>query len=534
VRRARRALEVLRAEGPAGVLLRARRAVWSDQRRVFADYRRWLAAPEPPPPPGPTHGPRVSVLTPVCDPPPGVLRELLASVRAQSYPRWQLCLADDASRDPAVRRVLEEAARDPRVALVRSAERRGIAATTNAALGLAAGELVALLDHDDLLHPAALARCAAVFARDPEVDVLYTDEDKVDVAGRRGTPFFKPAFDPVLLLGCNYVAHLLVARRALVEEVGGLRPACDGSQDYDLVLRLAERARRIAHLPQVLYHWRIVPGSVAESPGAKPYALEAAERALGDALARRGVPGRVAPGPWTSSYRLEVPVDPASVSVVAAEATPPRWTRGLPVREVLGGGAAAGAGGRWLLLVARGVRPVGDPAAAVRALLRPAALPDVGLVGPKLVDPWGRAVEHGLDVAGGRLALAEGRLRAADPGYFGLARLPRVAPALSGRALLVERALLEALGGAGVPGPDLVRRARARGRLAVATPDAVFRLPPGSRGRRPGLAAAPGEPDTLNPNLRAGRTGLRLRPDPWPTAPPRVHGRSGRGPRPGR
>ena len=227
-----RAVEVFREEGRAGVAWRVRRRLRGGQAQVFADYARWLEAESartPPPARSPGADLLVSVVTPVCDPPPAALRALLESLRAQEHARWELCVGDDASRDPEVRRLLDLACADGRVRLARQATRRGIAATTNLALSLARGDLVAFVDHDDLLAKDALRRAADALA-EPGADVLFTDEDKVD-GTRRKNPFFKPAFDPVLLLRCNYLSHLLVARHDLVRQVGGLRLGFDGSQD---------------------------------------------------------------------------------------------------------------------------------------------------------------------------------------------------------------------------------------------------------------------------------------------------------------
>ncbi len=241
-----------------------------------------------------SHAPVFSICMPVCDPPIAYLRAAVASVAAQVYPHWELCIADDASCDPQVRAYLREIAADPRIRLTTRATRGGIATATNGALALATGAFVAFLDHDDLLAPHALYRFALVGAADPLTGLIYSDEDKIgdDPAGRYD-PYFKPDWSPETLLSKMYVGHLLAIRRALVEAVGGLRPAYDGSQDYDLVLRVSERTDRIVHVPDVLYHWRAHTGSAAAAPDAKPYAVDAALAALQDALARRGEPGTV-------------------------------------------------------------------------------------------------------------------------------------------------------------------------------------------------------------------------------------------------
>jgi GT2 family glycosyltransferase len=237
--------------------------------------------------------PVFSICMPVCDPPIAFLREAVESVRDQIYPHWQLCIADDASSNGAVRAYLREIGEDPRIAVVTRAQRGGIAQTTNDALALAQGAFVAFLDHDDMLAPHALYRFALA-AADPEVGLIYSDEDKIrDNPADRFDPYFKPDWSPETLLSKMYIGHLLAVRRALVAQVGGMRPAFDGSQDYDLVLRVTELSKRVVHIPDVLYHWRAHAGSAAAAPDAKPYAIDAAVRALREALVRRGEPGSV-------------------------------------------------------------------------------------------------------------------------------------------------------------------------------------------------------------------------------------------------
>src|SRR5579875_3631386 len=188
-----------------------------------------------------------------------MLEAAVSSVRAQAYPAWELCMADDASERPETLAAIEAAARsDPRVKTVRLDTRSGISAATNAALAVATGEYVGFLDHDDLLKPHALAQVARWLNADPSLEVLYSDEDKLDPKGKMTEARWKPDWSPNLLLCQNYVCHFLVVRRSLVERLGGLRPEYDGSQDYDLVLRLADEVppERVAHIPDCLYSWR--------------------------------------------------------------------------------------------------------------------------------------------------------------------------------------------------------------------------------------------------------------------------------------
>lgn len=232
-----------------------------------------------------------SVLTPVFNPDPDVLDAAITSVLAQSYPSWQLCLVDDASTRSGVREVLERwAARDARVNVHFRATNGGIAAASNEALAMARGDFLALLDHDDLLHPDALAALNHVLVHDDAVDVVYTDEDKIDAAGTHSDTFYKPDWSPDYLTSCAYLAHLTAYRTRLVLEVGGFRLGYEGSQDWDLALRVTERARRIVHIRDVLYHWRISTESVSSGAAAKPYAADAGRRALQDHFERQQVP----------------------------------------------------------------------------------------------------------------------------------------------------------------------------------------------------------------------------------------------------
>lgn len=259
-------------------------------------------------------GPTFSVLVPVYNTPERWLRRCIDSVRAQAYPHWQLCIADDASPDPAVARVLEEyAALDPRIQVVRRERNGHIARASNTALEMATGEFVALLDHDDELRPNALLEMAEAIVADPGLELLYSDEDKLDAHGRRFDPYFKPDWNPDLLRSQNYVCHLTVVRTARVRAVGGFRPGFEGSQDHDLVLRCSEglEPARIRHLPRVLYHWRAIEGSTALTREAKDYAGAAGARAVDEHLARCH-PGARASELSHGHYRVHWPLpDPA-------------------------------------------------------------------------------------------------------------------------------------------------------------------------------------------------------------------------------
>jgi GT2 family glycosyltransferase len=251
--------------------------------------------------------PRFSILTPVFDTPADVLAATLKSVRGQRLGDWELCLVDDRSTAPHVRAMIEAAAAaDPRIRVQLREDNGGIVAASNDALAMAGGEFVALLDHDDALHPDALAEVDAALDASPEADYVYTDEDKIDRAGHHGAPFFKPDWSPERMRTQMYTCHLSVLRRELVEEVGGFDPEFEGSQDWDLVLRVTERARRVLHVPKVLYHWRTLETSTAGGgEEAKPWAFEAGTRAIQAHCERIGLPATAERDEqWPGVYHL--------------------------------------------------------------------------------------------------------------------------------------------------------------------------------------------------------------------------------------
>jgi GT2 family glycosyltransferase len=252
--------------------------------------------------------PLISVLTPVHEPPLHMLEEAIMSVRSQTFAGWELCLVDDGSSRPEVTTVLERhAASDHRIHLRRRETAGGISAATNDALELATGEYIALLDHDDTLASDALQRVAEQIADQPDLDMIYSDEDIV-MDGRQIWLHLKPAWSPDTLRTNGYTCHLGVYRRALVAEIGGFRSEFDGSQDVDMILRLVERTDRIAHIPKILYHWRIHAASTAGGD-AKPYAYVAARNAIAAHLERSGIEADVGYGP-PGLYRVAHRVDP--------------------------------------------------------------------------------------------------------------------------------------------------------------------------------------------------------------------------------
>jgi glycosyltransferase involved in cell wall biosynthesis len=241
-----------------------------------------------------TDQPLISIITPVYDPSEDVLEECLDSVTRQTWTNWEHILVDDASPSPHVaRRLLLAARADERLVLAPRQTNGGIVAASNDALTRARGQFLVLLDHDDLLEPNALEQIAAAFASAEDVDYVYTDEDVMIPSGRLADPFYKPDWSPERFRNQMYTCHISAFRASLVEQVGGFREGYEGSQDWDLVLRVTEQARRIVHIPEVLYHWRVVPSSVLSGEDVKPYAYESARRALESHAERVGIDAEV-------------------------------------------------------------------------------------------------------------------------------------------------------------------------------------------------------------------------------------------------
>jgi glycosyltransferase involved in cell wall biosynthesis len=250
--------------------------------------------------------PQFSVIVPVYNTRERDLEECISSVLAQTFDDWELCLVDDKSPNPRVRRVLDRAtAIDPRIRVSYRMENGGIVAASNDGLNMAQGEFVALLDHDDVLEPDALDLVNTELQRDTEIDYVYTDETLMTEGGTVIERFHKPDWSPERFRHQMYVCHLSVIRRSLMESVGGFRPGFDGSQDYDLMFRITEHARKIGHVGRLLYHWRMAKESVANNASAKPYAYLAGQRAIESHVQRLGLSATVESLPrYPGNYRV--------------------------------------------------------------------------------------------------------------------------------------------------------------------------------------------------------------------------------------
>jgi glycosyltransferase involved in cell wall biosynthesis len=266
--------------------------------------------------------PLLSVLMPVYNTDERWLRKAIESVQEQLYPNWELCIADDHSSDRRVGEVLREIqSRDARVKLHFREVNGHISAASNSALALASGDFIVLLDHDDVLPRHALAAVVHELNRHPDADIVYSDEDRIDEQGSRYDPYFKPDWNPELFYSHNLISHLGVYRTAMVRHVGGFREGFEGSQDYEMALRVVEQTQpsRIRHIPHILYHWRAIPGSAALDVDQKSYATDAARLAVQAHFRRIGVEATIEPAPHVPYYqrvRYQVPEPLPHVTII--------------------------------------------------------------------------------------------------------------------------------------------------------------------------------------------------------------------------
>jgi GT2 family glycosyltransferase len=252
--------------------------------------------------------PRISIAVPVYRTPAALLRRCIESVLDQTYPNWELCLADDGSDDPELAALLRQYAQsDARIRIVTLERNVGTSAATNAALRLSTGEYAAFLDHDDALALFALSEVVQAVNDNPDTELFYSDEDKIDEQGARYDAFFKPGWSPDLFRSCNYICHFVVMKRTLLERVGSLNESYGGAQDYEFLLRASEQTHKIERIPKILYHWRAVAGSTAKAPTEKPGASADGKRALA-AYLERAAPGAQVEEAGACRYRVRYPI----------------------------------------------------------------------------------------------------------------------------------------------------------------------------------------------------------------------------------
>lgn len=250
--------------------------------------------------------PLISIVVPVYNTPQVFLQQMIESVQNQSYSEWELCIGNASPENKEMKKILEEYKKDARIKEVEIPENKGISQNTNRAMEIASGELIGLLDHDDLLAPNALYEIAKAVNEHPDAEVIYTDEDKVTTDLKEHfQPHLKPDFNLDLLRSNNYICHFFVASRDLIKRVGGFRPEFNGAQDYDLILRCTEQAKQIVHIPKILYHWRVHKASTADNPASKMYAFDAGKRAIEEHLVRCRTKGTVQHTKDLGFYRVK-------------------------------------------------------------------------------------------------------------------------------------------------------------------------------------------------------------------------------------
>lgn len=476
--------------------------------------------------------PKISVILPVYNPPVEYLELAIASVVAQIYTNWELCIADDASTNPEVKTLLNAyQSAEPRIKLAWRDQRGHISAATNTALGLASGDYIALLDQDDLLSEHALYLVANAVNDRPGVRLIYSDEDRLTESGERHAPHFKPDLSPELLLSQNYICHLQVVQRELVSRIGGFREGVEGAQDWDLALRALERldSGEICHIPFVLYHWRTLPGSTAGSASAKAYVGAAQSRVVREHLERTGERG-AAVGFDEAFVRVDVsfpiPEPEPLVSIIvpirdradvlrrfieslhsktvyrnteliivdngSAELETAAYLEELSSRENLhvirdDGGFNFSRLNNEAVRVARGSLlafcnndlEVISPG-WLTEMVSLAVRPGVGAVGAKLYYPDGRIQHAGVLLGiGGVAGHGHKRMRRGEPGYQNRAQALGNFSAVTGACMVIRRGVFEEVGGfdeqdleVAFNDVDLCIRLRAAGYRNVFTPHA--------------------------------------------------------------
>jgi GT2 family glycosyltransferase len=477
--------------------------------------------------------PLISILVPVYNTPRELLVDAVNSVKSQLYANWELCMVDDKSPSPHIRPLLEKFAQeDSRIRLHFREENGHISRATQDALNLAKGEFFALLDHDDVIAPDALARMVLALAEHPGAGMAYSDRDLMEMDGRRTGPYFKPDWNPDLFLSNMYLCHLGIYRTELARQAGGFREGYEGSQDYDFVLRLTEllKPEQIVHVPHILYTWRRVPGSTAQRYDAKGYADVNARKALTDALQRRGIQASVESGIIPSLFRIRRAIqgsplvsimipfrdradylkrclysirnltayqnyefilldngsnDPATLQLLEEEKREPR-VKVIRIDEPfnysrINNRGAREASGEHLLLLNNDTEVI-EPE-WLSAMLEHSQRSEVGAVGAKLLYPDGRVQHAGVIVGVGEVAGHAFRFYPdADPGYYGSAAAIRNYSAVTAACMMTRKSIFLEVGGlnetelaVAYNDVDYCLRLREKGLLIVYTPYARLR-----------------------------------------------------------
>lgn len=442
------------------------------------------------------YNPLVSIITPVYNTDHESLEKMIQSVLNQTYSNWELCIADGGSTEPSVRRLLEDySERDSRVKVKFLDANLGIAGNSNAAFETANGEFAALLDHDDELSADALYENVVLLNGQPDADLIYSDEDKLDETGARCEPFFKPDWSPDLFRSAMYTCHLGVYRTDLIKKVGGFRSGFDGAQDYDLMLRLIEQTDKIFHIPKVLYHWRKTANSTASSLDAKDYAKSAQIRAVAEHVERLNLQAEVVPGLADNLLRVRrIISDEPKVSIIIPtcdqteylsrciesirnlstysnyeiivvnnnsrqsetleyfekiSAEPEITVLDYPHRfnfSAINNFAAGRASGELLLFLNNDTEVISPE--WLEAMVEHGVRPEVGAVGARLLYPNNMVQHAGVIIGiGGIAGHSHKYLPAEHPGYFSRAKAIQNVSAVTAACMLVRTEVFKSLGG---------------------------------------------------------------------------------------
>ncbi|MCJ7446017.1 MAG: glycosyltransferase, partial [Methanotrichaceae archaeon] len=476
--------------------------------------------------------PKISVVVPVWNTDERWLRFAIESVLNQIYDNWELCIANGGSTKQHVKGILDEFAnRDSRIKVRHLKDNKGIAGNSNEALSMATGEFVGFLDHDDELATIAIFEIVKLLNHNNMLDFIYTDEDKIDENGNRNLPFFKPDWSPDIFLSNNYVCHFSVIRKSLLDKVGGFNEGYDGSQDYDLFLRVTEQTskERIAHIPSICYHWRTASDSVASSREAKPYAYIAGEKALRDTMARRKIEiDGLFSGLVPKSYRIKYKIiDNPKVSIIIPTKDKvdvlktcidsiinktlydnyeifivdngSKEDRTLTyydkLREnpkinilyfnkpfnfsAINNYAVSKVNSEYILLLNSDIEVITPE--WVNSMLELAQRSDVGAVGARLLYPNNTIQHAGVILVGGVAGHAHKHLPASEWGYFGRAQLIQNFSAVTAACLLTKKSIYNKVGGLNERNlaiafndVDYCLKLRQKGYLVIYTPYATL------------------------------------------------------------
>lgn len=440
---------------------------YSDVWRMYAPTREELARQREK---AFSYAPLVSIVVPAFETPEQYLRELIGSVVAQTYPNWELCVADGSRTDGVARVAGEYAAKDGRIRVKRLTENGGISENTNAGFAMAKGEYIALMDHDDLLSANALyemVKCLNEDFSDSErnLALIYSDEDKINGDGSvHSRPHFKPDFNLEFLRRNNYFCHFLLFSAKLPQKAGGLRKEYDGAQDYDFVLRCVDAGAVARHVPKILYHWRIHEGSTAGNSEDKAYAFDNGCRAIEAHLKRGGEEGRAAVTANLGVYRVRYALrGEYRVTVVAESGRQLQKIRehyekisyddkeycltlAYARADDLRAGIEKGEDGDYILYIRKDVNA--RPKGLIEELLGFCQHKHTGIAGVKLITPKRRVASCGLIYdREGRLAGASGGLPASYKGYFLHAAIPQNVSTVSFGCVMLRRDAYEQAGG---------------------------------------------------------------------------------------